>query len=234
MPKTKLGKVSLSPKGAWDASAAYEQLDMVSYDGGSWLAKKPSTNITPADGEYWMEVAEKGSDAAVTEENIVSALGFEPEKKRRFELIESITLTEDTTSILRTAEPDGTPYKFTDVWVDMVLEPTDTSVTTIVRLNAYTATGGIVGGLYNWTLSKYKYSKTRISSDCGFAYIMSSLTEGLNNYNGLYYAAAPKYMGLDLFSDPIGKLYIFATTGGTTANTSMKAGGTIQIYAIRA
>lgn len=229
-----LGKVAITPKGAWDASTAYEQLDMVSYNGGSWLAKKPSANITPTDGEYWMEVAEKGSDAAVTEENIVSALGFEPEKKRRFELIETITLAEDTTSILRTAEPDGTPYKFTDVWVGMVLEPADTSVATIVRLNTYTVAGNLVGGLYNWSLQTYKYTKTRIFSDYGFAYIMSNLSSSINNYNGLYYAAAQRYTGLDLLSAPIGKLNIFATTDGSTVNASMKAGGTIAIYAIRA
>ena len=60
-----------------------------------------------------MEVAEKGSDAAVTEENIVKALGFEPEKPDgEYRLIETIKLKEDTTEIIRTQEPDGTAYHY--------------------------------------------------------------------------------------------------------------------------
>lgn len=34
-----------------------------------------------------------------------------------YELIETIELTEDTVSIYRTLEPDGTPYKFDAIWV---------------------------------------------------------------------------------------------------------------------
>lgn len=60
MPKTKLAKVSLTPKGAWDSATAYEQLDLVSYDGGSWVAKKPSTGVTPRENDCWMQAAEKG------------------------------------------------------------------------------------------------------------------------------------------------------------------------------
>ena len=47
----------------------------------------------------------------VTKDNIVSALGYEPEKPEgNYELIETITLTEDVKTVTRTQEPDGTPY----------------------------------------------------------------------------------------------------------------------------
>ena len=60
MAKTKLGKVSLTPKGEWDSATAYEQLDLVSYGGSSWVAKKSNTNVAPRENDCWMLVAEKG------------------------------------------------------------------------------------------------------------------------------------------------------------------------------
>ena len=54
----------------------------------------------------------------MTSANIVGALGYEPEKvSGEWELIEGITLTEDTAEIVRTAEPDGTAYNFKGIWL---------------------------------------------------------------------------------------------------------------------
>jgi hypothetical protein len=49
------GRILIMPKGAYDPNATYEMLDMVSYNGTSWLAKKTVKGIPPADayGEYW-------------------------------------------------------------------------------------------------------------------------------------------------------------------------------------
>lgn len=60
MAKTKLGKVSLTPKGEWDSTTAYEQLDLVSYGGSSWVAKKSNTNVAPSESDFWMMIAESG------------------------------------------------------------------------------------------------------------------------------------------------------------------------------
>ena len=38
MPETILGKVSVTPKGAYAAGTQYERLDAVSHGGGSWMA----------------------------------------------------------------------------------------------------------------------------------------------------------------------------------------------------
>lgn len=63
---------------------------------------------------------EPGSDAAVTAENIQSALGYTPAKPDGvYELIETITLTEAVNSVERTTEPDGTPYAFKAVYITM-------------------------------------------------------------------------------------------------------------------
>ena len=37
--KTRLAKISVSPKGAWSSSTNYEQLDIVTYNNCTWLAK---------------------------------------------------------------------------------------------------------------------------------------------------------------------------------------------------
>lgn len=61
MPETILGKVSVTPKGTYDAGTQYEALDAVSHAGGSWLACKASRGVEPGtDPESWMQLAEKG------------------------------------------------------------------------------------------------------------------------------------------------------------------------------
>ena len=49
------GRILIMPKGNYDSSATYEMLDMVYYNGTSWLAKKTATGIEPseANSEYW-------------------------------------------------------------------------------------------------------------------------------------------------------------------------------------
>ena len=58
------GRVLLMPKGAYDASVTYEMLDMVAYDGVTWIAKKASVGITPSadNSEYWFAMAGVSSD----------------------------------------------------------------------------------------------------------------------------------------------------------------------------
>ena len=61
MPETILGKVSVTPKGAYAAGTQYERLDAVSHGGGSWMALKTVQGVEPGtDPESWMQLAEKG------------------------------------------------------------------------------------------------------------------------------------------------------------------------------
>lgn len=52
------GRILIMPKGNYDSSATYEMLDMVHYNGTSWLAKKTAKGIEPseANNEYWQIV----------------------------------------------------------------------------------------------------------------------------------------------------------------------------------
>ncbi len=58
---TKLGRVSLVPRGSYDAAATYNRLDIVEYEGSSYLVLTDGvTGVTPEDGASYMLVAEKG------------------------------------------------------------------------------------------------------------------------------------------------------------------------------
>ena len=70
-----------------------------------------TVTVTDKNGTTTAEVLD-GSDASVTKENVVSALGYTPEAQPdTWTLIETITLTEATKTVSRTAKPDGTAYK---------------------------------------------------------------------------------------------------------------------------
>lgn len=61
MSTTVLGKVSMTPKGAWSASTSYDPLDVVSYGGSSFLARRANSNVTPTEGADWQMIAEKAT-----------------------------------------------------------------------------------------------------------------------------------------------------------------------------
>jgi hypothetical protein len=47
MAVTNLGRVGLVLKGNWSSATNYVKLDVVAYDGNSWVAKRSNTNVTP-------------------------------------------------------------------------------------------------------------------------------------------------------------------------------------------
>ena len=57
-----LGKVSLTPKGAYSPTETYERLDAVQYEGSGYVALWDNLiGITPTDGADWMLLASKGA-----------------------------------------------------------------------------------------------------------------------------------------------------------------------------
>lgn len=57
-----LGKVSISPKGIYDAETQYHPLDIVTNNGSSYLVLKDALGITPTEGEYYQLLSQKGKD----------------------------------------------------------------------------------------------------------------------------------------------------------------------------
>ena len=61
-----IGKIGITPRGAWDPDQSYGKLDLVSYEGSSYLAKQ---NINVANNyinneNYWFKICSKGADGA--------------------------------------------------------------------------------------------------------------------------------------------------------------------------
>ncbi len=52
------GRILILPKGTWNVETEYEMLDLVSYNGRSWLAKKNAVGIEPIEenSEYWQDM----------------------------------------------------------------------------------------------------------------------------------------------------------------------------------
>lgn len=60
MAKTKIGKVGITPKGAYSNERNYVRLDVVTENGSSYVCLKDCVGKDVTDTEYWQLVAEKG------------------------------------------------------------------------------------------------------------------------------------------------------------------------------
>jgi hypothetical protein len=59
---TNLGRVSIVPKGTWGATTQYTKLDLVSYQGSSYLGMDTvPVGTLPTDTRYWQLFAQKGT-----------------------------------------------------------------------------------------------------------------------------------------------------------------------------
>ena len=59
-----LAKVVPMPKGTYSSSTTYNSLDIVRYNGKSWMCKVDNTqNVTPSDGATWMLLNQDGAGA---------------------------------------------------------------------------------------------------------------------------------------------------------------------------
>lgn len=64
MPSINLGRVGFVLRGAWSSGTAYNQLDVVTYNGAAYAARTASTGVTPSSGSsVWQELT--GISAAV-------------------------------------------------------------------------------------------------------------------------------------------------------------------------
>ena len=74
MANVNLGKVALTPKGNWDNTITYEKLDIVQYDGNSYIAKTgvPIGISVTTGTEYWQLFSAKGNGISVGDVIIAS------------------------------------------------------------------------------------------------------------------------------------------------------------------
>ena len=60
MKMVDLGKVAMIPKGNYSELVPYKPLDIITYQGSSYLVLKECIGQTPTEGEYYMLLSKKG------------------------------------------------------------------------------------------------------------------------------------------------------------------------------
>ena len=75
-----LGKVAITPKGEYNSATTYQDLDLITYQGNSYLALKETTGNLPTNNEYWQLIAEKGKDGEKGETGEKGEQGIPGEK----------------------------------------------------------------------------------------------------------------------------------------------------------
>lgn len=65
-----LGKVTITSRGEYDTSKSYEILDVVTYQGSSYLSKKYNNDSLPTNANDWQLLAQKGDTYELSEEDL--------------------------------------------------------------------------------------------------------------------------------------------------------------------
>lgn len=139
MGKTNLGRVSLVPRGTYDSTVAYKRLDVVEFEGCSYLFMRDSTGVAPTgDNVVTMLIAKKGDkgDADLNPNQIVNDLTTGgTDKVASAETVKTLNGQK-----IGEASSDGKVYgRKNKAWVE-VAEKTD--VLTKTNTAAFTPTGG--------------------------------------------------------------------------------------------
>ena len=75
------GRVAMVPKGEWASATAYTRLDVVLYNGSSWVAIADSTGQTPDIGStYWQLLSLKGEQGEKGDKGDTGATGAKGDK----------------------------------------------------------------------------------------------------------------------------------------------------------
>lgn len=70
-----LGYVSIVPKGEYSPTTTYNRLNVVSYEGGSFMfiSTTPASGVTPVDGNTWMQLCSPGEGVTVSAQEVAYA-----------------------------------------------------------------------------------------------------------------------------------------------------------------
>lgn len=150
-----------------------------------------------------------------------------------YELIETITLTENVASIVRTQEPDGTPYKFKAIGVVVSAEigSVNSGMNVLANYNATRLNAAFINGAISTSVKKYGY--TQIYSEFG---VWTAI--GSTSVNGFGWTVTQMtgYSPMQAFAvkeseNPYCTQMVMQTN---TLDATIPAGTVISIYGVRA
>lgn len=94
-----LGKVAIMPKGEFNELTEYQVLDLVTYQGSSYISLQKTTGNLPTDEEYWQLVAEKGDKGEQGIQGVQGVQGEKGDKGDTGEIPEGTIESDDVDSI---------------------------------------------------------------------------------------------------------------------------------------
>lgn len=229
MSKTNLGRVSVCPKGTYSATTSYKRLDVVNYGSGSWMALQDCTGVEPADGAYWMKLVD------LTKDGIVDALGYTPaEEEGVIELINTITVEEDSDNVAITVDSDGNSFKLLRCIISVQYGGSDSrSLFSGVYPHAIESNLPRVSCNNYMTYSKNTYSKFEVCQEAGAwrhytyapaSYYSTSNIQGTPQSFGVTSIFIAKYPYIDY-------AWVGKNVGG--GNMPVPAGTIIKLYGVR-
>lgn len=129
MIETVLGKVSVTPKGEWIDGIKYSRLDIVTYDGNSYLSIKDDNTYPLDNASYWQLLAAKGEQGLQGEAGEQGIQGPEGEQGPQGEHgdpgIQGIQGIEGPQGIQGPQGPQGEPGETPDTSIFLVKDSTD-------------------------------------------------------------------------------------------------------------
>lgn len=124
---TKLGKVRCNPRGEWSAVQTYYFLDIVSYNGSSYMAIEDVPNGTAVSNTtYWMLIAAKGGTGEITDASASISGGYGTP---------GVTVTPGGTATERTFA-----FAFSNLRGDGMVSVTSEKTETVGNVDTYTLT----------------------------------------------------------------------------------------------
>ena len=168
-----------------------------------------------------------GGQNVLTRENLINLLGYEPVKPEgSYELIESITVSDDTTTVIeRTAEPDGTAYNFkkiiTKFAIPAVGEAKSNYISTRVNNHLSIWSNNVLSAsdtMYCWHRMSVENGIYEQEARDGTKWDGSIGTLSGPSYHSIYFAA----------NSSITKIEIFLS-----GSMALPSGTKIDIYAVR-
>jgi hypothetical protein len=116
---------SLRPRGEWSAAAAYAYLDLVSYQGSSYVATKAvPAGTLPTDTSYWMLSAEKGEPGGAVWGAITGDLSDQTDLQTALDAKADVIISSASGSIASFSDGSASPVTALSVSIEPVQEGT--------------------------------------------------------------------------------------------------------------
>lgn len=201
MPSTNLGKVSVTPKGAWSNSTAYEILDIVSNDGSSYIAlKSVPAGTALSNTSYWLMIASKGDKGDTGEINGASASisgGYGTP---------SVSVTEGGTSTDRSYA-----FAFSNLKGNGIASIEIEETATVGNVHTYTLTATLDSG--ETETCTFDVTDGAVTSVNGRTGAVTGLAEQDGYYDDMTVGGAEQLISSTYVTDSVP--YVFRTSGGS-------------------